>query len=83
MSDIAKVFWTGRSQAVRLPKAYRFVGEQVLIRREGDRVILEAAPREDDAAWAERIAGTLDADAAIAALDRPGPATMPEGPAFD
>jgi len=37
----AKIFWTGRSQAVRLPKAYRFDGDEVAIRREGDAVILE------------------------------------------
>ncbi|MEX1364297.1 MAG: AbrB/MazE/SpoVT family DNA-binding domain-containing protein [Nannocystaceae bacterium] len=37
----AKVFWTGRSQAVRLPKEFRFDTETVLIRREGDRVVLE------------------------------------------
>lgn len=37
----AKVFWTGRSQAVRLPKEFRFDAEEVAIRREGDRVILE------------------------------------------
>lgn len=37
----AKLFWNGRSQAVRLPKEYRFEGDEVAIRREGDRVILE------------------------------------------
>jgi antitoxin VapB len=37
----AKVFKTGRSQAVRLPKEFRFEGETVLIRREGAAVILE------------------------------------------
>jgi antitoxin VapB len=37
----AKVFWTGRSQAVRLPKEFRFDSETVLIRREGDAVVLE------------------------------------------
>jgi hypothetical protein len=26
----AKVFWTGRSQPVRLPKAYRFEGDEVM-----------------------------------------------------
>jgi antitoxin VapB len=40
-SSRAKVFWTGRSQAIRLPKAYRFHGDEVAIRREGDAVILE------------------------------------------
>jgi antitoxin VapB len=39
----AKVFWTGRSQAVRLPKEFRFDTETVLIRREGDAVVLEPA----------------------------------------
>jgi antitoxin VapB len=37
----AKVFWTGRSQAVRLPKEFRFDNDTVLVRREGDAVILE------------------------------------------
>jgi virulence-associated protein VagC len=41
LSKRAKVFWTGRSQAVRLPKEFRFEDEEVAIRREGDRVILE------------------------------------------
>lgn len=39
----AKVFWTGRSQAIRLPKEFRFVSDTVLVRREGDAVILEPA----------------------------------------
>jgi antitoxin VapB len=39
----AKVFWTGRSQAVRLPKEFRFEGETVLVRREGTAVVLEPA----------------------------------------
>jgi antitoxin VapB len=37
----AKVFQTGRSQAVRLPKEFRFDGDTVLVRREGSAVILE------------------------------------------
>jgi len=31
--DRARVFWSGRSQAVRLPKDYRFAGKEVRIRR--------------------------------------------------
>lgn len=34
MADIAKLFFTGRSQAVRLPKDYRFEGTEVFIRRD-------------------------------------------------
>ena len=37
----AKVIWTGRSQAVRLPKEFRFASDTVLVRREDHLVILE------------------------------------------
>ncbi len=37
----AKLFANGHSQAVRLPKEFRFVGTEVKIRRDGDKVILE------------------------------------------
>jgi antitoxin VapB len=40
----AKVFRSGRSQAVRIPKAYRFDCDEVFIEREGDRVILTPHP---------------------------------------
>ncbi len=79
----AKIFWSGRSQAVRLPKEFRFEGTEVLIRQEGGRVILEAKGAESDHDWIERIAGSWDEDAAAAALDRPGPESMPDGPSFD
>ena len=41
MSTTAKLFTHGGSQAVRLPKAFRFEGSEVSVRREGDAVILE------------------------------------------
>lgn len=37
----ARVFRSGRSQAVRLPKEFRFDTETVLVHREGSSVILE------------------------------------------
>lgn len=37
----AKLFQNGRSQAVRLPKEFRFEGQELSIRREGEAVILE------------------------------------------
>lgn len=43
----AKLFWNGRSQAVRLPKIFRFEGDEVEIRREGKAVILEPVTRRD------------------------------------
>jgi len=39
-----KVFRSGRRQAVRIPKAYRFDCDEVFIEREGDRVILTSRP---------------------------------------
>jgi antitoxin VapB len=42
---VAKVFTTGRSQAVRIPKEYRFACDEVFIEREGERVILTPRPR--------------------------------------
>lgn len=40
MTDSARVFMNGRSQAVRLPAAYRFKGSEVLIEKRGGVVIL-------------------------------------------
>jgi antitoxin VapB len=40
MSEFAKVFRSGNSQAVRLPKEFRFDVEEVEVSREGDAVIL-------------------------------------------
>jgi antitoxin VapB len=53
--DSAKVFMTGRSQAVRLPKAYRFDTAEVLIERLADgAVVLRAKPQGPlgDRLWA-------------------------------
>ena len=38
--DTAKIFVNGRSQAIRLPKEYRFKGKDVYIKKIGDIVIL-------------------------------------------
>ena len=56
----AKIFWSGRSQAVRLPKDFRFKGEEVRIRRHGNAVILE--PMAEDWVWLDSVAGKLDED---------------------
>lgn len=37
----ARVFWTGRSQAIRLPQEFRFDTDTVLVHREGQAVVLE------------------------------------------
>lgn len=40
MQSIAKLFMTGRSQAVRLPKELRFRGDSVVAQRFGNGVLL-------------------------------------------
>ena len=42
----ARLFTNGRSQAVRLPKEYKFTGENVYIQRVGEAVILFPVDRE-------------------------------------
>jgi antitoxin VapB len=60
----AKLFSNGRSQAVRLPKEFRFKGSEVSVRREGDAVILEPLkPRGwPRAYWRRWGKATLDLD---------------------
>jgi antitoxin VapB len=38
--DTARIFQSGRSQAVHLPKAYRFEGDEVVLRHLGNGVLL-------------------------------------------
>ena len=39
-----KVFRNGRNQAVRIPREFAFPGEDAIMRKEGNRLILEPAP---------------------------------------
>jgi len=63
--DTAKLFTSGRSQAVRLPKAFRFEGKEVIVKRCGKGVLLlpladpwqileEALGEFEPAFWLER-----------------------------
>jgi len=73
----AKIFWSGRSQAVRLPKNFRFEGHEVRIRRHGNAVILE--PLADNWQWLDAIAEKLDDDFVQAVVkEQPGQQDRPE-----
>lgn len=39
-----KLFRNGRNQAVRIPREFELSGEEVILRKEGDRLIIEPAP---------------------------------------
>ena len=48
-AQIAKIFMNGRSQAVRLPKEFRFDTDEVYITKQGDNVIISPKkPTWDD-----------------------------------
>lgn len=51
--QIARIYKNGRGQAVRLPKGYRFEGNEVLIRKEGNDVILSPLPKSWDSFFKE------------------------------
>jgi antitoxin VapB len=73
--DIAKVFWSGRSQAVRLPKEFRFDSDQVRIRRRGNSLILEPLAR--DWQWLDALTDKLDKDFVEAVNEQPAQQERP------
>jgi len=57
-STNARLFWNGRSQAVRLPKEFRFEGDRVRVTRMGAGVLIEPiteAGKETAEEWFARI----------------------------
>ncbi len=78
VTTTAKLFWNGRSQAVRLPKEFRFSGDAVTVRREGEAVILEPLKK---AAWPP---GFFDQIRITdSAFERPPQGEMPPPPILD
>ena len=66
MTTTAKLFKNGRSQAIRLPREFRFEGDRVRIRHAGSGVLVEPV-KTDVREW-------------FAALDRlAAEASVPEG----
>ena len=63
MSQVAKLFTNGRSQAVRLPAAFRFDGQEVFIRQDpetGDVILSRKPPDWDDFFSALKVADVPD-----------------------
>jgi antitoxin VapB len=78
MAERAKLFKSGGSQAVRLPREYRFEGqEEVLISREGEKVILQPVRRKWSRAFLELAGSAPD----FPYPDEPPPAEP--GPDFE
>lgn len=49
MRTLTKVFVSGRSQAVRIPKEYRFECDEVYVEKNGEQLILTPKPKS----WAQ------------------------------
>ena len=73
----AKLFKSGRSQAVRLPKEFRFAGKEVRIRRHGRGVLLEPMEVDLEATFAK-----IDA-LGVAFPEREEQPPYPERDSFD
>jgi antitoxin VapB len=41
-----KLFRNGRNQAVRIPREFELAGEDAIMRKEGERLIIEPAPKK-------------------------------------
>lgn len=80
MPAIAKVFRSGNSQAVRLPKEFRFEVAEVEVLREGEALILR--PRAPEAGpWAglrAAVARGVSADFMAGGREEPGEQRRPD-----
>jgi antitoxin VapB len=74
--ETAKVFWSGRSQAVRLPRAFRVDGREVRIRRRGRAIVLEPVPESWE--WLDALVDEVDDDFVSAVREQPEATERPE-----
>ena len=76
MIKTAKLFWSGRSQAVRLPKEFRMNGDEVRIRKQGAALILE--PVASYWEWLDDIVGKFSEDFYAGGRDQPQLSAVPK-----
>ena len=81
MGDTARVFETGRSQAVGSPKEFRFESDEVRLRKEGNAVLLE--PLQADWSWLDGIVRPIDEDFLEAVAERPDDQIRPGPDRFE
>lgn len=75
--ETTKLFMSGRSQAVRLPKAYRLEGKEVFIKRVGNALVLIP----ESASWETLFLGLAQFEPGLK-LEREQPATQQKRPAL-
>lgn len=74
--DRAKIFTSGNSQAIRLPKKFRLAGQTVRIQRKGKSLLL--TPEED--AWVRFERGTAGLSGLMRRFERKQPAEADHRP---
>ena len=71
----ARLFRNGRNQAIRIPREMELPGEEVLVRKEGGRLIIEPIEREGLLPWLHSLApldqAFPDVDQGLTGLDDP------------
>lgn len=77
-ADTAKVrrvrlFRNGANQAVRIPKEFELPGKEALLRREGNRLIIEPAPEQPQKGTVAALATALQEIAALGPCTEPFP----------
>ena len=70
-TEIAKLFQNGRSQAVRLPREFRFAGDRVRIRRVAEGILLQPVV-QDSAEWFAKL-DELNSEPFLADRRQPAP----------
>ncbi|MET0593265.1 MAG: AbrB/MazE/SpoVT family DNA-binding domain-containing protein [Polyangiaceae bacterium] len=72
---VARVFWSGRSQAIRLPKEFRVDERDLLISRRGKKLVLEPRSESvDENGWPKsfwKLFGALPKDFDVGSRDLP------------
>lgn len=63
----ARLFRNGRNQAVRIPREFELPGQEVILRKEGDRLILEPVKKHNS--LAELLASWEDLDEEFPDID--------------
>lgn len=55
-SRVVRLFRNGRNQAIRIPVEFELPGEEATIRKEGNRLIIEATPDAPAKSWDDLLA---------------------------
>ena len=71
-----KLFRNGRNQAVRIPREFELPGEDALMRKEGDRLIIEARPKRSLGEVLDYLATLPPLEDEFPEIDDPPPAPV-------